>query len=119
MDKLNIFKILKVLSMKTNYKIVRTYERTDGRVVCKIVFSITFNVSFLMLKRIVSSWRLFWAQNCLSENAIGDLRIVSKLTLKLNKKAGQGRPASEMPFEWHFVGGPMLVRHCVLAGFIC
>ena len=30
-----------LLSMKTNNKIVRT----DGRVVCKIVFSITFNVS--------------------------------------------------------------------------
>ena len=31
-----------------------------------------------------------------------------------HKNAGQGRPASEMPFEWHFVGGPMWVRHSVL-----
>ena len=31
-----------LLSTKTNNYIVRT----DGRVVCKIVFSITFNVSF-------------------------------------------------------------------------
>ena len=30
-----------------------------------------------------------------------------------------GQPASEMPFEWHFVGGPMWVRHSVLAGFTC
>ena len=35
-----------LLSTKTNNKIVRTDEWTDGWVVCKIVFSITFNVSF-------------------------------------------------------------------------
>ena len=35
-----------LLSTKTNNKIVQTDERSDGRVVCKIVFSITFNVSF-------------------------------------------------------------------------
>ena len=50
LDKLNIFFILMVLmlllSMKTNNKIVRTDEQTDGQVVCKIVFSITFNVRF-------------------------------------------------------------------------
>ena len=34
-----------LLSSKTNNKIVQTDERTDGQVVCKIVFSITFNVS--------------------------------------------------------------------------
>ena len=34
-----------LLSTKTN-KIVRTDERTDGRMVCTIVFSITLNVSF-------------------------------------------------------------------------
>ena len=33
-----------LLSTKTNNKIVLTDERTDGRAVCKIVFSITFNV---------------------------------------------------------------------------
>ena len=36
-----------------------------------------------------------------------------------HKKAGQGRPASEMPFEWPFVGGRMCVGHSVLAGFTC
>ena len=36
-----------------------------------------------------------------------------------HKKAGQGRPASEMPFKWHIVGGLMWVRHSVLAGFTC
>ena len=35
-----------LLSTKTNNKIVQTDERTDGRAVCKIVFSITFKVSF-------------------------------------------------------------------------
>ena len=35
-----------LLSTKTNNKIVRTDERTEGRVVCKIVFSVTLNVSF-------------------------------------------------------------------------
>ena len=39
-----------ILSTKTNNKIVQTDERTDGRAVCKIVFSITFNVSFWRLK---------------------------------------------------------------------
>ena len=35
-----------LLSTKTNNKFVLNDERTDGRAVCKIVFSITFNVSF-------------------------------------------------------------------------
>ena len=35
-----------MLLLSTKKKIVRTDERTYGRVVCKIVFSITFNVSF-------------------------------------------------------------------------
>ena len=35
-----------LLGTKKNNNIVRTDERTYGRVVCKIVFSITFNVSF-------------------------------------------------------------------------
>ena len=39
-----------LLSTRTNNKIVLTDEGTDGRVVCKIVFSITFNVSFWRLK---------------------------------------------------------------------
>ena len=40
-----------LLSTKTNNKIVLTDERTDGWAVCKIVFSITFNVSFWRLKK--------------------------------------------------------------------
>ena len=39
-----------LLSTKTNDKILLTDKRTDGRAVCKIVFSITFNVSFWRLK---------------------------------------------------------------------
>ena len=39
-----------LLSLKTNNKIILTDERTDGRAVCKIVFSITFNVRFWGLK---------------------------------------------------------------------
>ena len=35
-----------LLSTKTNNKIIWTDERTDRQVVCKIVFSITVNVSF-------------------------------------------------------------------------
>ena len=31
-------------------------------------------------------------------------------------KAGHLRPASETPFEWHFACGPMVARHCMLAG---
>ena len=86
---------------------------------CKIVFSITFNVSFWYSKEPSHREDSFEHQKCLSENITVDLRIVSKLTSKLNIKTGQGRPASEMPFEWRFASGPILVRHCVLAGFIC
>ena len=39
-----------LLSSKTNNKIVLTDERTDGRALSKIVFSITFNESFWRLK---------------------------------------------------------------------
>ena len=81
------------LSTKTNTKIVRTDERTDGRVVCKIVFSIFFNVGFRCSKASSRREDSFEHQKC--------------------------RPASEMPFEWHFVGGPMWVRHSVLAGLTC
>ena len=97
-------------------KIVRTDERTDGRVVCKIVFSITYDVSFWCSKEPSHREDSFEHQKCLSENIIVDLRIISKPTSKLNIKK---RPASEMPFEWQFVGRPMWVRHSVLAGFTC
>ena len=84
-----------LLSTKTNNKIVRTDERTDGQVVCKIVFSITFNVSFWCSKEPSHRGDSFEHQKCLSENIKVDLRIVSKLTSKLNikKRAWVGPPA--------------------------
>ena len=39
-----------LLSTKTNNKIVLTDERIDGRALSKIVFPITFNISFWRLK---------------------------------------------------------------------
>ena len=69
---------------------------------CKIVFSITSDVSFWCSKEPSHREDSFEHQTCLSENIKVDLRIISKLTSKLDiKKAGQGWPASEMPFEWH------------------
>ena len=127
LDKLNIFLIFMVLtrmlllSMKTNNKIVQTDDRTDGQVVCKIVFSITFNVSFWCSKGPSHCLNSFEHQKCLSENIIFDLFIYSFIYLSLfthciktniktkHKKAGQGWPASEMPFECHFVGRLMWV----------
>ena len=80
-----------LLSTKKNNKIVRTY----GRVVCKIVFSITFNVSFWCSKEPSHREDSFAHQKCVYENIIVDLRIISKLTSKLNikKRARVGPPA--------------------------
>ena len=64
-----------LLSMKKNNKIVRTDKRTDGQVVCKIVFSITFNVSFWCSKEPSHCEDSFEHQKCLSENIIVDLFI--------------------------------------------
>ena len=66
--------------------IVRTNEWTDGQVVCKIVFSITFNARFCCSKEPSHREDSFEYQKCLSENIIVDLRIISKLTSKLNLK---------------------------------
>ena len=93
--------------------------------VCKIVFSITLNVSFWCSKEPSHCEDSFEHQKFLSENIIVDLFIYLSLfthCIKTNiktkhKKAGQSWPASEMPFECHFVGGPMWVRHSVQAGF--
>ena len=79
-----------LLSMKTHNKIVLTDQRSDGRVVCKIVFSISFNVSFWCSKEPSHHEDSFEHQICLSENIIVDLRINSKLTSKLNIKNGPG-----------------------------
>ena len=66
--------------------IVRTNEWTDGQVVCKIVFSITFNVRFWCSKEPSHREDSFKHQKCVSENIIVDLCIISKLTSKLNIK---------------------------------
>ena len=81
--------------LKKNNKIVRTDERTYGRVVCKIVFSITFDVSFWCSKEPPHREDSFAHQKCVSENIKVDLRIISKLTSKLNikKRARVGPPA--------------------------
>ena len=57
---------------------------------CKIVFSITFDVSFWCSKEPSLAH-----QKCVSENVKVDLRIISKLTSKLNikKRARVGPPA--------------------------
>ena len=58
-----------LLSTKTNNKIVRTDERTDGRVLCKIVFSITFKC-FWCSKEPSHREDSFGHQKCVSENII-------------------------------------------------
>ena len=75
-----------LLSTKTNNKIVQTDERTEGLVVCKIVFSITYDVSVWCSKEPSHREDSFEHQKCLSENIIADLRIISKPTSKLNIK---------------------------------
>ena len=74
---------------------MKLYALTDGRVVCKIVFSITFNVSFWCSKEPSHREDSFEHQICLSENIIVNLRIISKLTSKLNirKRARVSPPA--------------------------
>ena len=69
-----------LLSTKTNNKIVQTDERTDGLVVCKIAFSITFDVRFWCLKEPSHREDSFEHQKCLSKNIIVDLRNISKLS---------------------------------------
>ena len=83
-----------LLSTKTNNKIVRTDERTDGRVLCKIVLSFTFKC-FWCSKEPSHREDSFGHQKCVSENIIVDLRIISKLTSKLSikKRAWVGQPA--------------------------
>ena len=62
---------------------------------CKIVFSITFNVRFWCSKEPSHREYSFAHQKCVYENIIVDLRIISKLTSKLNikKRARVGPPA--------------------------
>ena len=109
-----------LLSTKKNNKIVRTDERTYGRVVCKIVFSITFNVSFWCSKEPSHREDSFAHQKCVSENIIVDLCIISKLTSKLNikKRARVGPPA-----KYHLNGVLLAERYwsdivCLLGLFV-
>ena len=65
---------------------------------CKIVFSITFDVSFWCSKELSHREDSFRTKKCVSENIIVDLRLIScisKLTSKLNikKRARVGPPA--------------------------
>ena len=111
-----------LLSTKTTNKILRTDEQTDGWVVCRIVFSITFNVSFWCSKEPSHREDSFDHQKCLSENIIVDLRIISKLTSKLyiniKKRARVGPPA-----KCHLNGVLLADRYwsdiVCLAGFTC
>ena len=90
-----------LLSKKKNNKIVRTDERTYGRMVCKIVFSITFSVGFWCSKEPSHREDSFAHQKCVNENIIVDLRIISKLTSKLNiKKRARVGP----PVKYHLNG---------------
>ena len=89
----------------------------NGQVVCKIVFSITFNVSFRCSKEPSHHKDSFEHQKCLSENIIVDLHIVSKLKSKLNikKRARVGPPA-----KYHLNGVLLADRYwsdivCLLA----
>ena len=61
-----------LLSTKINYK----NEWTDKRVVCKIVFYITFKVIFWYSKEPSHREDSFEHQKCLSENIIVNLRII-------------------------------------------
>ena len=72
---------------------IKLYGLTN--VMCKIVFSITFNVSFWCSKEPFHREDSFEHQKCLSKNIIVDLSIISKLTSKLNIKnrARVGPPA--------------------------
>ena len=65
---------------------IRLYGLMNGQVVCKIVFSITFNVSFWCSKEPSHREDSFEHQKGLSEKIIVDLRIILKLTSKLNTK---------------------------------
>ena len=74
-------------------KIIKLYGLTNGHMdgwCVKIVFSITFNVSFWCSKEPSHREDSFTHQKCVYENIIVDLRIISKLTSKLNIKSGQG-----------------------------
>ena len=83
-----------LLSTKKNNKIVRTDERTYGRVVCKIVFSITFNVSFWYSKEPSHREDSFAHQKCVYENIIVDYNYIkTNIKTKHKKRARVGPPA--------------------------
>ena len=51
-----------------------------------------------------------------NNHVTGSAHSVGSLSTK-HMKAGDYRPASEMPFKWRFAGGPIVARDKVLAGF--
>ena len=81
---------------------------------CKIVFSITFDVSFWCSKEPSHREDSFAHQKCVSESIIVDLRIISKLTSKLNikKRARVGPPA-----KYHLNG--VLLAERYWPGILC
>ena len=87
---------------------------------CKIVFSITFNVSFWCSKEPSHREDTFAHQKCISENIIVDLRILSKLTSKLNIKR---RARVGLPAKYHLNGVLLAERYwsdivCLLSLFV-
>ena len=84
-----------LLSTKKKIKLYGlTNGQTDGWCV-KLYFSITFNASFWCSKEPSHREDSFEHQKCLSKNIIVNLRMISKLTSKLNitKRARVGLPA--------------------------
>ena len=75
---------------------------------CKIVFSITFDVSFWCSKEPSHREDSFTHQKCVSENIIVDLRIISKLTSKLNIKK---RARVDPPAKYHLNGVLLAERY--------
>ena len=75
---------------------------------CKIVFSITFDVIFWCSKEPSHREDSFAHQKCVSENKKVDLRIISKLTSKLNIK-NQARVGP--PAKYHLNGVLLAERY--------
>ena len=50
-------------------------------------------------------------QKVLSEGSNSTPFLIKGERTKIPLKAGNHRPASEMPFKWRFAGVPMMTRH--------
>ena len=51
---------------------------------------------------------------CTSAYLLAGVREYSTHMHSQPKKAGHSRTTSEMPFEWHFTGGPIVARFYIL-----